>query len=62
MKEAIINLLAWERYIPVMTEKEQRDIMQGVAPTAAQLAEWSQLLTISTAKRDAALARAYAKL
>lgn len=62
MKYAIINLLAWERYIPVMTEKEQRDIMQGVAPTAAQLAEWSQLLTISTAKRDAALARAYAKL
>jgi hypothetical protein len=62
MKEAIINLLAWETYIPVMTEKEQRDIMQGVAPTAAQLAEWSQLLTISTAKRDAALARAYAKL
>jgi hypothetical protein len=62
MKEAIINLLAWERYIPVMTEKEQRDIMQGVAPTATQLAEWSQLLTISTAKRDAALARAYAKL
>ena len=62
MKEAIINLLAWERYIPVMTENEQRDIMQGVAPTAAQLAEWSQLLTISTAKRDAAFARAYAKL
>ena len=62
MKEAIINLLAWERYIPVMTEKEQRDIMQGVAPNAAQLAEWSQRLITSTAKRDAALARAYAKL
>ena len=62
MKEAIMNLLAWERYIPVMTEKEQRDIMQGVVPTASQLAEWSQLLTTSTAKRDAALARAYAKL
>ena len=62
MKEAIINLLAWEKYIPVMTDKEQRDIMQGVAPTAAQLAEWSQRLTTLTAKRDAALARAYAKL
>ena len=62
MKYAIINLLAWERYIPVMTENEQRDIMQGKTPTAAQLAEWSQLLTSSTAKRDAALARAYAKL
>ena len=62
MKEAIINLLEWEKYIPVMTENEQRDIMQGVAPTAAQLAEWSQRLTTSTAKRDAALARAYAKL
>jgi hypothetical protein len=45
-----------------MTEKEQRDIMQGAAPTAAQLAEWSQRLITSTAKRDAALARAYAKL
>jgi hypothetical protein len=62
MKYAIINLLAWERYIPVMTEKEQRDIMQGVAPNAAQLAEWSQRLITSTAKRDAAFARAYAKL
>ena len=62
MKEAIINLLAWERYIPVMTENEQRDIMQGAAPTAKQLADWSQRLIISTAKRDAALARAYAKL
>ena len=62
MKEAIINLLEWERYIPVMTENEQRDIMQGAAPSAAQLAEWSQRLTTSTAKRDAALARAYAKL
>ena len=62
MKEAIINLLAWEKYIPVMTEKEQRDIMQGVAPTAAQLAEWSKRLITSTAKRDAAFARAYAKL
>ena len=36
MKEAIINLLAWEKYIPVMTEKEQRDIMQGGTPTATQ--------------------------
>jgi hypothetical protein len=45
-----------------MTEKEQRDIMQGAAPTAAQLAEWSQRLITSTAKRDAAFARAYAKL
>ena len=36
--------------------------MQGGTPTAAQLAEWSQRLTTSTAKRDAALARAYAKL
>lgn len=62
MKEAIINLLAWEKYIPVMTENEQRDIMQGAAPTAKQLAEWSQRLTTSTAKRDAAFARAYAKL
>lgn len=62
MKEAIINLLEWEKFIPVMTENEQRDIMQGVAPTASQLAEWSQLLITSTAKRDAALARAYAKL
>lgn len=62
MKEAIINLLAWERYIPVMTEKEQRDIMQGGTPTATQLADWSQRLTTSTAKRDAALVRAYAKL
>ena len=62
MKEAIINLLEWEKYIPVMTENEQRDIMQGAAPTAEQIAEWSQRLTTSTAKRDAALARAYAKL
>jgi hypothetical protein len=62
MKEAITNLLAWETYIPVMTEKEQRDIMQGAAPTAAQLAEWSQRLITSTAKRDAVFARAYAKL
>ena len=62
MKEAIINLLAWERYIPVMTENEQRDIRQGVTPNATQLAEWSQRLTTLTAKRDAALARAYAKL
>lgn len=62
MKEAIINLLAWERYIPVMTENEQRDIMQGGTPTAKQLADWSQRLTTSTAKRDAAFARAYAKL
>ena len=62
MKEAIINLLAWEKFIPVMTEKEQRDIMQGVAPNATQLAEWSHRLITSTAKRDAAFARAYAKL
>ena len=62
MKEAIINLLEWEKYIPVMSENEQRDIMQGEAPTATQIAEWSQMLTTSTAKRDAALARAYAKL
>ena len=54
MKEAIINLLEWEKYIPVMTQDEQRDIMQGAAPTATQLAEWSQRLTTSTAKRDAA--------
>jgi hypothetical protein len=62
MKEAIINLLAWEKYIPVMTEKEQRDIMQGKTPNATQLAEWSQRLITSTAKRDAVFARAYAKL
>ena len=62
MKEAIINLLAWEKFIPVMTENEQRDIMQGAAPTETQLAEWSQRLITSTAKRDAAFARAYAKL
>lgn len=62
MKEAIINFLEWEKFIPVMTENEQRDIMHGAAPNAAQIAEWSQRLITSTAKRDAALARAYAKL
>lgn len=62
MNEEIINLLEYERFIPVMTGDEQRGVMQGASPTAAQLAAWSRTLATSTARRDAALARAYAKL
>lgn len=61
MMQSILNLLHWERYIPVMSVSEQRAVMQGAAPSAEQIAHWQRLETLRTAKRDAAINKAYIK-
>ena len=57
----IDNLLAYEKYLPVLTPSEV-DGLQASRPTLAQLQDWSQRLNNHRAKLESVFSRAYKKI
>lgn len=55
------NLLAYEKYLPVLTPSEV-DGMLASRPTLAQLQDWSQRLNNNRATLEIVFSRAYKKL
>lgn len=60
MRINIDTLLRYEKYIPVLTEKEQ-DVFISGNPTLAQLQDWQHRLDLRTARIDCIFHRAYNK-
>lgn len=56
----IYNLLAYEKYLPVLTPSEVEGLLAS-RPTLAQLQDWERRLNNSRARLNAAFARAYQK-
>lgn len=60
MRINIDTLLRYEKYIPVLTEKEQ-DVLTSGNTTLAQLQDWQHRLDLRTARIDDIFRRAYNK-
>lgn len=56
----IYNLLAYEKYLPVLTPYEVDGLLAS-RPSLAQLQDWSQRLNNHRAKLDSVFSRAYQK-
>ena len=54
-------LLAYEKYLPVLTPSEV-DLLLASRPSLAQLQDWSQRLNNNRAKLDSVFSRAYKKI
>lgn len=53
-------LLAYEKYLPVLTPSEV-DLLLASRPTLAQLQDWSQRLNNHRARLESVFSRAYQK-
>lgn len=58
--DTLSNLLAYEKYLPVLTPSEVEGLLAS-RPTLAQLQDWERRLNNSRARLNAAFARAYQK-
>lgn len=56
----ICNLLAYEKYLPVLTPSEV-DALLASRPSLVKLQDWERRLNNSRARLNAAFARAYKK-
>lgn len=56
----IDNLLAYEKYLPVLTPSEV-DLLLASRPSLAQLQDWSQRLNNHRARLESVFSRAYQK-
>lgn len=57
----ICNLLAYEKYLPVLTPSEVDGLLAS-RPTLDQLQDWSQRLNNHRARLDSVFSRAYKKI
>ena len=57
----IDNLLAYEKYLPVLTNSEVDGLLAS-RPSLAQLQDWSQRLNNHRARLDSVFSRAYKKI
>ena len=57
----IDNLLAYEEYLPVLTNSEV-DVLMAYRPSLAQLQDWSQRLNNHRARLESVFIRAYKKI
>lgn len=57
----ICNLLAYEKYLPVLTPAEVDGLLAS-RPSLAQLQDWSQRLNNHRARLESVFSRAYKKL
>lgn len=57
----ICNLLAYEKYLPVLTPSEVDGLLAS-RPSLAQLQDWSQRLNNHRARLESVFSRAYKKL
>lgn len=57
----IDNLLAYEKYLPVLTPSEV-DLLLASRPSLAQLQDWSQRLNNHRARLENVFSRAYKKI
>lgn len=55
-----LSLLAYEKYLPVLTPSEVDGLLIS-RPTLAQLQDWSQRLNNHRARLESAFSRAYQK-
>lgn len=56
----IYNLLAYEKYLPVLTPSEVDGLLAS-RPSLAQLQDWSQRLNNHRARLESVFSRAYQK-
>lgn len=61
MMDTLNNLLAYEKYLPVLTPSEVDGLLAS-RPSLAQLQDWSQRLNNHRARLESAFCRAYKKL
>ena len=61
MPTNIDNLLAYEKYLPVLAPSEV-DGLQASRPSLAQLQDWSQRLNNHRARLENVFSRAYKKI
>ena len=61
MSTNIDNLLAYEEYLPALTQSEV-DRLLASRPSLAQLQDWSQRLNNHRARQESVFSRAYKKL
>lgn len=59
--DTLNNLLAYEKYLPVLTPSEVDGLLAS-RPSLAQLQDWSQRLNNHRARLESAFCRAYKKL
>lgn len=57
----ILTVCAFERFLPVMTNADQRRIACGVVPTVAELDNWAMQLGERDRRLDSVFKRAYKK-
>lgn len=61
MEELYKRACMYERFLPVMTQAEQRLVVHGVAPTLAEVNSWAALLEQRDRRLDSVFARAFKK-
>lgn len=61
MMDTLNNLLAYEKYLPVLTPSEVDGLLAS-RPSLAQLQDWSQRLNNNRARLESVFSRAYKKL
>ena len=59
--DTLNNLLAYEKYLPVLTPSEV-DLLLASRPSLAQLQDWSQRLNNHRARLEKNFGRAYKKI
>ena len=59
--DTLNNLLAYEEYMPVLTNSEVDGLLAS-RPSLAQLQDWSQRLNNHLARLESVFSRAYKKL
>ena len=59
--DTLNNLLAYEKYLPVLTPSEVDGLLAS-RPTLVQLQDWSQRLNKHRAKLESVFSRAYKKI
>ena len=57
----LTNLLAYEEYLPVLTNSEVYGLLDS-RPSLAQLQDWSQRLNNHRARLESVFSRAYKKI
>lgn len=61
MMDTLNNLLAYEKYLPVLTPSEVDGLLAS-RPSLAQLQDWSQRLNNHRARLENVFSRAYQKI
>ena len=59
--DTLNNLLAYEEYLPVLTNSEV-DVLLASRPSMAQLQDWSRRLNNHRARLESVFSRAYKKI